>query len=215
MPGGKTWGRKVTKSRPPLAERIRAAREAAGLTQRELAGKMGLSHVTIANWEGGRQEPSLDKIERLAAILGVTTSELGFGRSAPGARVLPLLQPGHLAGRVSDAPPDQPSETITVTSEEARCADAVVILQGDSMEPHFIEGDVVGIRRQSTAAVGDYVVARLPEGDLTFKRFGGKNQQGIILLPSNPDYQPIIEPYAEILGVYRWLRRQASEPERR
>lgn len=182
------------------------------MTQQELATRMDVSPATIAHWERGRAEPDFGSVERLAAILGISAARLGFGRDAPGARILPLLQPGHLAGRVADAPPDDlPADIITVTTDEARRADAVFILEGDSMEPIFLSGDLIGVRRQSVAEVGDYVVARLPDGDLTFKRFGGKNQQGIVLLPANPSYEPIVEIYIEILGVYRWLRRQAAE----
>jgi SOS-response transcriptional repressor LexA len=85
----------------------------------------------------------------------------------------------------------------------------VFILEGDSMEPEFRPGDVVAIRRQSTAEPGQYVLARLGDGSQTFKRFGGRTQQGFVLLPLNPTHELVIDPRAEIIGVYRWLRRAA------
>jgi len=77
------------------------------------------------------------------------------------------------------------------------------------MQPLFLPGDVVAIRRQPTARVGDLVVARLGDGAMTFKRFGGRTEQGLVFLPLNPAVEPIIDLKAEIVGVYRWLHRQA------
>lgn len=51
--------------------RIRIARDAMGLTQTELAEKAGLSRVSIANLEGGRQRSPLTVLYRVAHALGV------------------------------------------------------------------------------------------------------------------------------------------------
>jgi len=47
------------------------ARLAAGLTQKQVAERMGTSQAAIARLEGGARLPSVDTLYRLAVILGV------------------------------------------------------------------------------------------------------------------------------------------------
>ena len=59
---------------------------------------------------------------------------------------------------------------------------------GDSMEDAGItEGDMVVIRRQETAEVGDIVVALDDEGRNTLKRFGGFDEKHRAVLESRTD----------------------------
>ena len=58
------------------AERIRAAREAAGLSQGKLAAKAGLSRPSLANIEAGRQTITLRQLGAIAASLDVQPTDL-------------------------------------------------------------------------------------------------------------------------------------------
>lgn len=58
-----------------LAAKLRAARAQAGLTQRELAARIGCSRGSIADYETGRCEPDP---ARLAAIAAATGVPLGY-----------------------------------------------------------------------------------------------------------------------------------------
>lgn len=59
------------------ADRIRDARNAARLTQRELADRLELRDaLAVSRWERGRNLPSEAVRERLAAALGVTVEAL-------------------------------------------------------------------------------------------------------------------------------------------
>jgi DNA-binding XRE family transcriptional regulator len=53
-----------------LALEIRALREAKGLSQRELAERVGTTQSAIARLEAGRVSPSLPTLDRVAAALG-------------------------------------------------------------------------------------------------------------------------------------------------
>ncbi|MBI2909637.1 MAG: helix-turn-helix transcriptional regulator [Chloroflexi bacterium] len=48
-----------------------AARLAAGLTQKQMAEKMGISQAAVARLESGARLPNLDTLYRLARVLGV------------------------------------------------------------------------------------------------------------------------------------------------
>ncbi len=52
--------------------RIKQLREAAGLSQRELGERIGISGPAVAMWESGENRPSLTNLEKLADVLGVS-----------------------------------------------------------------------------------------------------------------------------------------------
>lgn len=64
-----------------IGERIRAARQAKGISVKELARQSGLAPSTIYDLERGRQSGST-KLHRLAEVLGKTTVELEHGERA-------------------------------------------------------------------------------------------------------------------------------------
>jgi len=69
-------GRPTERDRTEFGERIVAAREEAGLSQRELADKLGITQRALSWWE---REPVALKPEQMAALaaaLGVTTDYL-------------------------------------------------------------------------------------------------------------------------------------------
>lgn len=59
-----------------VAERIKAFRKLAGLTQKELGGRMGVSDASIAQYESGQRKPKIDTLRRIADALGVGVDEL-------------------------------------------------------------------------------------------------------------------------------------------
>ena len=52
--------------------RIRDLRTCAGMTQRELGDKLGISGAAVAPWETGGKRPTVDNLERMADIFGVS-----------------------------------------------------------------------------------------------------------------------------------------------
>ncbi len=61
--------------------KIREKRIAAGLTQIQLAEKVGVNQSAVAQWECGRAAPKAELLPKLAEILGCTIDAL-FGREA-------------------------------------------------------------------------------------------------------------------------------------
>lgn len=59
-----------------LGERIALCRKRAGLSQEELAGRLGLSRQAVSRWETGAALPDIDKIIELSRLFGVTTDFL-------------------------------------------------------------------------------------------------------------------------------------------
>lgn len=63
--------------------RIAELRRAAGLTQAELAGKLGVVASAVGLWEIGACQPSSKRLPDLAAALGCTISDLFVAPDEP------------------------------------------------------------------------------------------------------------------------------------
>lgn len=59
-----------------VGEKIRAARKAVGLTQKQLGERLGISYVNISQLEGGQRIPSLDTLQKIADALQVPIHRL-------------------------------------------------------------------------------------------------------------------------------------------
>jgi transcriptional regulator with XRE-family HTH domain len=66
---------------------IRAARAEAGLTQVELAERLGTTQSAIARWESGRDVPRLDKFDQILRACGIEL-DLRFRRHSDVDRAL-------------------------------------------------------------------------------------------------------------------------------
>ena len=69
-----------------FGEKIRAARKAAGMTQKQLAQRLGVSNTSVSNWEKDLSRPDADMIQLLCGILGLSPNAFygaGEGISAP------------------------------------------------------------------------------------------------------------------------------------
>lgn len=64
-----------------ISERIKAAREKAGMTQAELGEKVGISGVAIMRYEKGQRQPRFDQLEKIASTLDVSLAYL-LGRDS-------------------------------------------------------------------------------------------------------------------------------------
>ena len=70
-----------------FGDRLVYAREQQGLSQQQLARRLGLKLATIQNWENDRSEPRANKVQMLAGFLNVSIVWLltGQGEGSPAA----------------------------------------------------------------------------------------------------------------------------------
>ena len=66
-----------------IGTNIRRAREAKGLTTRQLGERVGVDASTVCRWENDKKTPMLRHLFRLAAELEVEVSELTAGCTSP------------------------------------------------------------------------------------------------------------------------------------
>lgn len=70
-----------------FGDRVTGAREARGMTRKELAERLGVRVKTLESWEEDRADPRANKLQMLAGVLGVSLMWLltgeGDGLEAP------------------------------------------------------------------------------------------------------------------------------------
>lgn len=70
-----------------FGDRVAGARDAAGMTQAQLARRLGVKKVTLTSWEGDLSEPRANRLSMMAGILNVSIMWLltgeGEGANSP------------------------------------------------------------------------------------------------------------------------------------
>lgn len=59
-----------------IADRIKELRRKKGISQKDLAQKLGTSPQNLAQYESGKRQPKLETLEKIANVLGVSSYEL-------------------------------------------------------------------------------------------------------------------------------------------
>ena len=72
-----------------LADRIQQLRKSRGISQEELADRIGVSRQAVSKWESGQTSPDLEKIVLLSDYFEVTTDYLLKGVSPTPAQTVP------------------------------------------------------------------------------------------------------------------------------
>ncbi len=123
----------------------------------------------------GRSSRNLTLVERAPATREVPV----YGRIAAGE---PLFAEQNLEGTLPVG-----VEWLASKGEEV----FALKVRGDSMiNAHIVEGDLVLVRRQQSAELGDIVVALL-DNEATVKRFA-RQGEAIVLKPEHPTMAPIL-----------------------
>lgn len=178
---------------------LRTLRKQQGLTQREVADRLGIHCTTYTKYETGASEPNFEMLRKLTELYGVSTDYLLGQISGPNTKK------GKLIPVLGDVAAGIPIEAVTdiVDYEEIDAAAAKtgdffgLRIKGASMEPRMREGDVVIVRKQDTADTGDTVVVLVNGDSATVKKIK-YGPDGITLVPTNPAYDPMFYSATEV-----------------
>lgn len=120
----------------------------------------------------------------------VIRAATGSDPSLPPRTLIPVV--GTVAAGLPVIAEDDILDYEEVTPETAARGELFGLrVKGSSMEPRIMEGDVVIVRRQSTAVTGDTVVCKVNGDEATVKRIKIR-PDGWTLLPTNPAFDPLI-----------------------
>lgn len=186
-----------------LGGRLRALRQERKLTQGQLGKAVGVSDVTVGYWERDLNTPGGKSLSKLASYLGVSEAYLLYGKedesnvaAAPvGALKVPVIsyvQAGQWTPESDARNLEGNIDYVLSTGSFSRGTFALKI-KGKSMEPEFVEGDLILVDPELSPQPGDYVVAKNGEDEATFKKYRarGVNQEGndiFELVPLNDDF---------------------------
>lgn len=178
---------------------LKRAREAKGMSQKELARRIGVSQSTVGMWESGKNRPEMRNLERIASALDVPMGELLA--DTPQARrrgvrvpVLGTVPAGIPIEAIEDVLGwEEISEDMLHTGQEYVC----IMVRGESMFPDYHDGDILLIRLQPTADTGDDAIVFINGDEATFKRIT-RQRDGMFLRPLNPEFDPMFYSNREI-----------------
>lgn len=199
-----------------FSQRIKKLREDAGLTQEELAKKLGVSRPSVGMWENKRSRPRLDKLTQLADLFGVPVSELlGEGTDVPQPSdyvTLPVAVAAH-AGEFTDE--FEPGEVVDVprsVMDSIGDPDAYLIrVRGHCMDRRLPDQANAVASPNAVPRNGDAVVAEY-NGELIIRQYF-RGASMLVLSPdsfedgfedivfSDPDAEPVT-----LRGVIKWYQ---------
>ena len=186
-----------------LYENIRRRREALGISQEELAKRLGYkSRSSINKIELGINDLPQSKIKDFAAALSTTASRLMGWDSEQNSTEVDLLEKGKilpietqrvpLLGSIAAGQPifaEEDFECYIELGSRIRC-DYCLRVKGDSMiNARIYDGDIVFIHKQPDVEDGE-IAAVLVDDEATLKRVY-KSGDAIMLVAENPNYKPI------------------------
>lgn len=179
-----------------IGKYIKNRRLELGLTQEDLAEKMGYkSKTSINKIENGTNDVSQTKVAQFAKVLDCTISYLmGLTDSTPRVSSTGAAIP--VLGTVIAGIPIEAVEHIIdyeeISQEMARTGDFFGLrIKGDSMEPRIQEGDVVIVRKQSDVDDGDLAIVLVNGHEATCKRIK-RYSDVLMLISTNPKYEPMV-----------------------
>jgi repressor LexA len=177
----KTIGRNITKR---LIEKDK--------TQQDMCNDLGWKKGTVSAWVNGTRMPKMDKIDIMCKYFGCERDDLLFD-----AKEMKMMRSVSIPvyARVAAGIPLEASEEIVdreeIPKKWTEFGDYYGLrIRGDSMQPRIEEGDVVIVRKQSTADDGQTVIAIVNGNDAVCKKLK-VYKDGIALVSNNPIYAPM------------------------
>ncbi len=123
--------------RQRVGARIKAARDAAGLTQEQVALRVGMVRSSIANLEAGRQDMNISRLALVAAAVNLNLAD--------------LIQPEDLPEMPPLPPPPHEVAVRQVYEVECMTCRAVLGAEPDRAKAAAIKRDHIALHQGGTA----------------------------------------------------------------
>ncbi len=205
----------TTDTKHLIGERLKAARELAGLTQSQVAERLSVSEMTVYRWETGKFEPSFAKLQALARLFqqpmeGLLGGIPAAGESNVSASVAHVRLKGYVSAGLSQEDWDADLGTVPVSEQVALQYPGLyaLMVSGDSLESQGIRSDdLLFLNPVANLRSDKLYVIRTETGEPSLRVIS--LEEGRILLRSGFDrYEELAINGAEFLGQVVWhLRR--------
>lgn len=212
--------------------RIKELRLEKGINMAQVAKELNIPYTTYVNYEKGDREPNSEMLVLLANYFNVSVDYL-IGRSDLRDQELKLKSPiiadnnvsfpviGELAaGYEHIAMEDWSGETIEIPESYLKGRKRedyfVLSVKGDSMYPHYQNGDKVLILKQDCINESGDIAAVIYDGEYATLKKVEYKKDAVRLVPLNPEYKPReisgsdLEQF-KIIGIPRLLVREIND----
>lgn len=178
---------------------IKAIREKNDWTLEEMAQRLGTTKQALSKYERGERTPKVTVASKFAQILGISLAELTGEAEALPENIIPISNLEHrsvpLIGSVAAGEPILADESYDTYIDSPVKADYALRVQGDSMNPTFLDGDIVYIRQQDDLDDGTIGVVLCEDSACLKHVYHIPN--GLQLVSDNPKYPPMIRTQPE------------------
>lgn len=182
-----------------IGQNIRYLRKRAGISQKQIAEKLGVTQGSVSQWENEATEPDTRTIGQLAKVFSVPV-DFFFSeeprRELDSIRIMRNAVP--IVGEIACGTPITAEQNIEGYADvpDGVHADFALRCKGDSMEPTFMNGDLVLIRQTPDFQPGQIAAVGI-EGEALLKHVY-RQGENIICVSENPAYAPQSFPASEV-----------------
>ena len=166
------------------------------ISRNKMSEALGVSYSTLSDWINGKTYPRIDKIEIMANYFNINKSDLVEDKTTVDSiqiTTAPVLS------KVSAGMPMYSEENIVdyiyLPAHEVKAGKEVfgLVVEGDSMNQEFKEGDIVIVEKDSVVENGEIGVVMVNGYNATLKQVKYV-QDSIVLMPKsdNPAHDPQI-----------------------
>lgn len=190
-----------------LAERLKNERNKIGLSQKELADKLGMNARTYASYERGERDISTSVLLTICQTLNISSDALlGNNAAEENNELEDLMQKYNnikpiklkrfpMLGEIACGKPifaDEDREHYVMADMDIS-ADFCLTAKGDSMiNARIYEGDIVFIKEMPIVENGD-IAAVIIDDEATLKRvYYYPDDNMLQLVAENPKYKPLV-----------------------
>ena len=172
--------------------RIKELRNEQNIKQAELASVVKVSQAALSGYETGKYEADIETYKRIADYFSVSLDYLLGKETLPSNAIkIPVL------GSVPAGIPLEAIEDIIDWEEIPQSLASggkeyfALQVEGDSMYPDYLPGDIVIVQKTPVCASGDDCVVYVNGYDATLKQVKLDEKQGTLtIVPKNPSYPP-------------------------
>lgn len=170
-----------------FSSRVKRLRELCGLTQLEVARKLDVSPAAVGAWENNRSRPRLDKLEKLAELLGTTAYELLNGnepmQARPSSVLVPLLGTTHM-GEFADEDECDRMVEVPANVVEAHPGGFCVHADGECMNNRYPSDSVLFVDPHMQPFDGCAVLAETDQYQSIVRKYS-KGSTALMLSPDS------------------------------
>lgn len=195
-------------------------RKTKDVSQQDIADYLGVSRVTISNYETGRRDPDTSTLGKLASYFNVSVDYLLGNSTQPAERpaygaktihgpnwsqiIYPVKDPSRKAFRTYDVwgyiPCGAPNDLVEVPVDWENVTEDIysrgdIFLtkaKGDSMDPEIRDGDTVILYYTQNQAWDGAICAVRINGDTGTLKKIKIHPNGLELIPLNKAYKPVV-----------------------